>query len=171
MSSLLDRLRGPGDWVRLLILSFGGLGLAPIASGTFGTLGGIILAVPAVYLPFFPYWVWLLLLSLVCLAFGVALGPWAEAFFGLKDPGAIVIDEVAGYLITVSIFALGTGRILDWWGHLVAFLLFRMADILKPPPGRKLEVLPGGWGVMLDDMAVALYSGGGLLFAGLLGWL
>ncbi len=171
MSLSTERLRGPGDWARLLILSFGGLGLAPIASGTFGTLGGIVLAVPAVYLPVLPYWVWLLLLSLLCLALGVALGPWAEAFFGLKDPGAIVIDEVAGYLITVMVFALGTGRILDWKGHLAAFLLFRVADILKPPPGRQLEILPGGWGVMLDDMAVAIYSGGALLAGGLLGWL
>ncbi|HHI79307.1 MAG TPA: phosphatidylglycerophosphatase A [Planctomycetes bacterium] len=171
MSSFIDRLRGPGDWTRLLILSFGGLGLAPIASGTFGTLGGIVLAVPAVYLPLFPYWVWLFLLSLLCLALGVALGPWAEGFFGLKDPGAIVIDEVAGYLITVMVFALGTGRYLDWQGHLAAFLLFRAADILKPPPGRTLEGLPGGWGVMLDDMAVAFYSGAALLVGGLLGWL
>jgi phosphatidylglycerophosphatase A len=147
------------------------LGLAPIASGTFGTLGGIILAVPAVYLPILPYWLWLLFLALLCLALGVSLGPWAEGFFGLKDPGAIVIDEVAGYLITVMVFAIGTGRVLDWQGHFVAFFLFRVADILKPPPGRQLEKLPGGWGVMLDDMAVAIYSGVALLACGLFEWL
>ena len=78
-----------------------------------------------------------------------------------------MIDEVAGYLVTVATFALVFARPLTFEGHVAAFVLFRVVDILKPPPGRQLERLPGGLGVMLDDIVLALYSG--VALAGL-GW-
>jgi phosphatidylglycerophosphatase A len=71
---------------------------------------------------------------------------------GLADPGFVVIDEVAGQLL--SLIAL-PGR---WQYALVSFILFRGFDILKPAPLRQLEKLPGGWGIMLDDVGAGLYA-------------
>lgn len=135
------------------LATFGGLGYAPIAPGTFGTLGGVALAAlfgytwPEYYLP-------------LCLSFaalftllGRPCGDWAEKHFGRKDPGAFVLDEVAGYLVTVAwpVF-------LGWNQLLVGFLLFRIFDIFKPPPARRLESLPGGLGIMIDDIVAGLWA-------------
>jgi len=148
------------DRLRIAAVSFFGLGLAPIASGTFGTLGGIAIAVPLEYAPGLPYWLWLLVVSAVLTAVGVWLGNWAEVYYGKKDPGEVVLDEVVGYLVTVAVFDFFIARRLTFWSHVVAFLLFRAADVVKPPPGRRLERVGGGLGIMLDDIAVAfVYSG------------
>jgi phosphatidylglycerophosphatase A len=78
---------------------------------------------------------------------------WPTKHFGRKDPGShAVVDEVAGQLVTM----LGTGA--GWKGAIIGFLLFRVFDIIKPPPARQLEALPGGWGIMADDIMAALYS-------------
>lgn len=69
-----------------------------------------------------------------------------------KDPGWFVVDEVAAYMLV----PLGLGR--DGWVLLGAFLLFRIFDIAKPPPIKRIELIPGGWGVMLDDLMAAAYA-------------
>ena len=174
MSSTTERRVGTADRVRELIVSFGGLGLAPVASGTFGTLGGVIVAVPLAYATGLPYWAWLLIATVITTAIAVALGPWAEKFYGLKDPGAIVLDEVGGYFVTLAVYdmILGGAAGFSWQGHLAAFLLFRIGDIVKPSPARNFEKLPGGWGVMLDDLVAGAYAG--LVLVGLtqlgVGW-
>lgn len=138
--------------LKLGVISAGFLGCAPVAPGTFGTLGGVAIA-------YFlggsqPYLAWLLLTAAVLYVVGRSLGPWTEENLG-KDPGAFVLDEVIGYLITVawitppSLFAL-----------VVAFALFRVFDILKPGPVKRMERLPGADGILLDDVV-----------AGALGWL
>ena len=71
---------------------------------------------------------------------------------GVKDPGFVVIDEVAGQLIALL------GVPLDWKYLLAGFILFRSFDILKPFPLRRLEKLPGGAGIMLDDVGAGLYA-------------
>lgn len=142
-----------------MLVTVCGLGLLPKVPGTFGTLGGFALAVPLAYAPGPPYWAWLLLATGALLLIGVALGGWAERYFGRKDPPPFVLDEVAGYLVTVAVFAVFFPGPLSFPGHVAAFLLFRAADILKPPPGRRIERLPGGLGVMMDDIVLALYSG------------
>ncbi len=144
---------------KLGIVSFFGLGLAPVMPGTFGTLGAIPFALLLDSAPGLPYWAWLLIATLLCFVLGVALGGWAERYFGKKDAGAIVIDEVAGYFVTVAIFALFRDRSLSFAGYLAAFFLFRVFDITKPPPGRALESFPKGVGVMLDDIVLAVYAG------------
>ena len=77
------------------------------------------------------------------------LGSWsgtvAERHFGTTDPGQVVIDEVMGMLITLFLNPVG------WTGALAGFLLFRIADVIKPFPANRLERLPGGIGVMADD--------------------
>jgi phosphatidylglycerophosphatase A len=71
---------------------------------------------------------------------------------GLKDPQFVVIDEVAGQLVTLIAVPLA------WKSFLAAFILFRAFDILKPPPVRQLEALPEGTGIVLDDLAAGLYA-------------
>src|SRR6185436_14950159 len=85
-----------------------------------------------------------------------AAGSWsgnvAERHFGRTDPGQVVIDEVMGMLITLSLNPVG------WAGAIGAFFLFRVADVIKPYPANRLERLHGGVGVMADDGMAAIYA-------------
>ncbi len=88
----------------------------------------------------------------------VALGRFAEQAFGKKDPGQCNVDEIAGQSLALLAMPVGS-----WvWQPLVvaatAFVAFRFFDILKPPPIRRLEKLPRGWGVLADDLLAGLYA-------------
>ncbi len=135
------------------VLSFGGLGYAPLAPGTAGTAGAVAVAF---LLPGGEAWLpaaagVILLSSLLT----IGLTPRAERLAGKKDPGLIVLDEVAGYFVTVLPFGGAPGWLL------MGFLAFRVLDVAKPWPGRRFERLPGGVGVLLDDLLAGAY---GLLF-------
>ncbi|MHC5211126.1 MAG: phosphatidylglycerophosphatase A family protein [Planctomycetota bacterium] len=93
----------------------------------------------------------------VATGLGVLVGQYAEADFGRKDPGAFVLDEVAGQLVALLPLLPGVPSAL---GLLGAFLLFRLFDILKPWPCRALEALPGGVGIMADDLMAGAYAAG-----------
>jgi len=75
-----------------------------------------------------------------------------EAASGKKDPACVVVDELCGALVTLVFTPHSTA--MAWLG----LGLFRLFDIAKPPPIRWLEALPGGWGIMLDDLAAAVYA-------------
>jgi phosphatidylglycerophosphatase A len=100
----------------------------------------------------------LLILTLCGIVFSIALGVPAATIAaresGRKDPGFVVIDEVAGVWITL----LGAVAHPDWKHILTALLLFRIFDIWKPFPVRQLEKLPEGWGIVFDDVAAGLYA-------------
>jgi phosphatidylglycerophosphatase A len=146
MNSWKDRI------VEMYVTWFG-LGYAPVASGTFGTLGGIAIAALV-------GWTWpenylslLILLTVVMSFLGALAGRWAERRYGRKDPGQFVLDEVVGYLVA----AMWIG--FPGWTHLIlAFFLFRLTDIVKPWPARRLEKLPGGWGIVVDDLVAGAYA-------------
>ena len=126
----------------------GGAGYSPFAPGTAGSAVGIVL-----YL-FTRTWP---LAGQAGLVVGVSLvGIWvsdvAATYFGREDPGQVVIDEVAGQLVTL--FATGAGV----WGAVLGFGLFRVLDIFKPWPARGFERLPGGLGIMADDLMVGVYG-------------
>ena len=135
--------------VALFIATAGYVGLAPVAPGTWGSAVGVCL---------------LLLVRMTggavaeALLLGVVLvvGVWsstmAERRYGRRDPGAIVIDEIAGMLI--ALFWLPVA----WPGLVAGFLAFRIFDIVKPFPARAAERLPAGWGVMADDVVAGLYA-------------
>jgi phosphatidylglycerophosphatase A len=192
----------------LFIATAGGLGYLPKAPGTWGSLGGILAAM-------FPWWAlyasfavlkgfvgdagisifWLrdidpLLVIQLLLALAIAvLGTWsanrAAEFWGLKDPGRVVIDEVSGQHLTLVLgcalpIAAKTATLafanpqlglitwhtaLSWKYLLVGFILFRVFDIWKPFPARQAEALPGGWGIMADDWVAGIYAGIGLWIA------
>lgn len=137
------------------------MGRAPLAPGTAAS------ALTAVVL-------WLLQLSspalLALLIVVTALGTWAaeqaeRALGGGKDPGAIVIDEVAGMTLSVLAVPLSLPALL------VAFLLFRVFDVVKPFPANVSQRLHGGLGVMADDLVAGLYALALALLARFLGWL
>jgi phosphatidylglycerophosphatase A len=124
-----------------------GAGYAPFAPGTFGSAVGMLL--------------WLVLPSstwvqgiviLVIVVVGAWSGSVAERHLGRTDPGQVVVDEVAGMLVTLFFVPVG------WAGALGAFLLFRIADIVKPFPANRLERLPGGIGIMADDIMAGVYA-------------
>lgn len=130
-----------------------GVGYVPFAPGTFGSLAGLALffATRAVGQAVGAPW-----LDLVVIPIVYFLGVWAatgaEAHFGHIDPGPVVIDEVLGMLVTLVCVPVSVT------GALVGFVLFRIFDVIKPPPCNRLEALPGGWGVMSDDLMAAIYS-------------
>jgi phosphatidylglycerophosphatase A len=95
-----------------------------------------------------------LLLLVAVTLIGIAAASRTCSLLASKDPGKIVIDEVAGQLITLAILPSFAG----WKGILAGFLLFRLFDIWKPFPVRKLELLPGGLGVVMDDVFAGLYA-------------
>lgn len=122
-------------------------GHLPLAPGTWGAL----LASGLAYLFLPSYWVWQLSVIFAIFLLGVWASTEAEKLYG-HDGRPIVIDEVSGML--VALFLLPQTVVL----YLVAFVLFRFFDIVKPPPSRRLESLPGGWGVMMDDLIAGIYA-------------
>jgi phosphatidylglycerophosphatase A len=141
--------RGPLDSVGLGIATLLGVGRSPNIPGTAGTLASLPLALAAAaFLPLPAY---------AALTLGVALlGIWAAgraaAVLGLKDPGVVVIDETAGLFVTFL------GIPAGWTAAALGFFCFRAMDILKPPPARQFERLPGGFGIMLDDLMAGVYA-------------
>lgn len=147
-----------GERFILGVATLGGVGRLPGAPGTWGSLAAL------------PLWWGLGHLGLAgyCLAWlaVTALGLWAAhravSLLRERDPQAIVIDEAAGQLLALA------GAPATWFAALLGLALFRVMDILKPWPVRRLEGLPGGLGVMADDLAA-----GALAWVGLQGvmWL
>lgn len=127
------------------------LGCSPIAPGTVGTLGGVAIAWLLRNDP--RYLLWSLCIAAVLYAVGRALGPWAEAHAGKKDPGFFVLDEVIGYLITVA-WLRGPSPI----ALVTAFFVFRFFDVFKPGLARRMEALGGGDGILLDDVVAGVYG-------------
>jgi phosphatidylglycerophosphatase A len=152
--SAIDRRAGatsaPTPVTRLPALALAtalGVGYVPFAPGTFGSAVGLLL--------------WAVLpasAAAQAAAIGVlfVLGSWsgsvAERHFGRTDPGQVVVDEVVGMLITLFLNPVG------WKGAVVAFLFFRVADVIKPYPANRFEHLAGGVGIMADDGMAAIYA-------------
>jgi phosphatidylglycerophosphatase A len=130
-----------------VIASGAGAGYFPVAPGTAGSL---VAAVGLWLIPFSRVGFW------AALAVVVVVGIWAsrrvEAVLGRKDPGVIVIDEVAGMMVAVLFLPRTPGVLL------CAFLLFRLFDIWKPFPARESQALRGGIGVVVDDLIAGVYA-------------
>lgn len=140
------------------LATVGGAGFFPIAPGTVGSAVAIV-----VYLVT-RHWGWPAQLAL--LAAITIVGIWAADVtaraLNREDPGPVVIDEVAGQLVTL--FMTGAGL----YGAIIGFFVFRIFDIIKPWPARQLEDLPGGVGIMADDLMAGVY--GWLVVTGILWW-
>jgi len=143
-ASRLGRL----DRVAVGVGSFALSGFFPVAPATFASA----LAAGALWLVY-PLGSWVAYAAVVAIVLGV--GVWAcgrmERLYG-HDPSAAVIDEVCGMAITLA------GAPIDIATLLFGFLFFRFFDVVKVAPGRRIERLPGGWGVMMDDVVAGLYA-------------
>ena len=127
-----------------------GLGRMPYMPGTFGTLAGIPIFWALSHLPVWGYG--LAVAALFCAAAWVS--GQADVYLGRHDHPGIVIDEVAGFLVTML------GLPATWLNIILGFVLFRVFDILKPWPCRLIDrEWQGGWGVVLDDLAAGIFSG------------
>ena len=144
-----------GDRIRAALVSCGGLGYAPVASGTLAGIALVLALLPLRDQEWFHFGGAMIVGVLVCMAIGVACGPWAERYYGKKDPGHFVIDEVAGYYLTLFRLDGGFPGLKE---IVVAFFAFRLFDVIKPPPGRRIEKLPFGWVIMLDDLVAGVYA-------------
>jgi phosphatidylglycerophosphatase A len=131
----------------LLATGFGA-GFSPIAPGTAGSAVGVLLFWPLAGRP-----LWMVGAAAVAVfLLGVAGATRVERHEGREDPGLVVVDEVVG--MWVSLLALP----FSWQTALAGFVLFRVMDVVKPFPARRLEDLPGGWGIMADDVMAGIYA-------------
>lgn len=160
--------RDPIDYLALAIATFG-VGFLPLAPGTWGSLVGVgiylllrFLFLDSGQIPF-------LIIQSVVIVTVTFSGIWAasqtERITGRKDPGKVVVDEVAGQLISLLPVAL-----VPFWSSwkpwvIVSFILFRLFDIVKPYPARRMERLHGGMGIMCDDLVAGVYAAGCVLAA------
>lgn len=133
----------------LMIATCGYVGYVPIAPGTFASAVGLALffilrSTGSATLE--------LAVILAVLALGIWSGTVTEHHWGRIDPPPVVLDEVAGMLITLALLPV---NIVGAW---VGFFVFRLLDIIKPWPARRFESLPGGLGIMADDAMAAVYG-------------
>jgi phosphatidylglycerophosphatase A len=173
------------DYLALAIATCG-VGYLPLAPGTWGSVVGIgvYILVRGVLLKMFSelgvkHNFDLLYISYGVIAFELVVilaiawaGIWAgtrtEKLSGTKDPGKVVIDEVVGQFIAMIPvpFVLGTA----WWAAILAFVLFRFFDIVKPYPARRLESLESGLGIMADDIVAGVYAAIVVAIAVVISW-
>jgi phosphatidylglycerophosphatase A len=144
------RTDSPLDYVALAIATFG-VGYLPLIPGTFGSMVGVAI--------FLLLGVWQLQVTFIAVI--VVLGIWAafrtERLLGMKDPGKVVVDEVAGQMISLlPLVFLVDGPWFVW--VIVSFNLFRLFDIFKPYPAGRFEALRGGFGIMADDLVAGVYA-------------
>ncbi|HEX8285118.1 MAG TPA: phosphatidylglycerophosphatase A [Pyrinomonadaceae bacterium] len=167
-----ERRRTAGDYVAMALATCG-VGLIPLAPGTWGSAVGVgvyLLLVRGAArgfdsavargLDLSPQTFPLILNTVLILAILVVsfVGMWAatraEKLLGKKDPGAVVVDEVAGQLVTFLFVPWLAGG----WTVFAGFVAFRVFDIWKPYPVRRLEGLGGGLGIMADDLLAGFYA-------------
>lgn len=139
--------------------SFFGLGLLPVAPGTWGSLAPVVIymAMGIVIGPNAAAVTMAVLLFLGCVV-TVVCSPAVIAQTGRKDPGQIVSDEVAGQALTLLLAHLLLPAAGFCIPAAVGFGLFRLFDITKPWPCRRLEKLPSGWGILADDLAAGIWA-------------
>ena len=176
-------IRSPKDYLALAIATCG-VGYLPLAPGTWGSLVGLALymAVRGAAMWFFferanaanllQVYYGVLVVEAVCAVALSLVGTWAasqtEKLSGTKDPSKVVIDEVAGQFIAL----LTVPFLVDpaWWAIILAFVFFRLFDVVKPYPARRLENIKGGLGVMADDLIAGVYAAVGVMIAVCVSW-
>jgi phosphatidylglycerophosphatase A len=136
----------------LLIATWFGCGYFPWGPGTIGSLAAIFIAL-LLHTYLGSGRLTFLLLTLALLWPAIWAATRTERLVQKEDPGLVVVDEVLGQWVTL----LGVA-VLDWKSWIAAFILFRLFDIWKPWPVRRFEQLPGGVGIVMDDVAAGIYG-------------
>jgi phosphatidylglycerophosphatase A len=132
--------------------TFFGCGYSPVGPGTAGSLAALLIAI-VLHTYAGSSRAAFLLLSVILLVPAIWCAGKVAEYESRKDPQIVVIDEVLGQWITLA-----GASTLNWKSFLAAFLFFRLFDIWKPPPVRQLEALPGGAGIVADDVMAGLYG-------------
>ena len=153
--------------MKRLAASCFGLGRLPIAPGTWGSLPPVIVFALLRYFHVSTAWVNIIMavLAVVSSIICVKCAPASIAATGKADPSEVVVDESAGQALTYIFASVVPGSTI-WTATVSGFVLFRIFDIVKLWPVRKLEKLPEGWGILADDLFAAVYAGIVLL----IGW-
>jgi phosphatidylglycerophosphatase A len=148
----VERKSSAPAWATLVATFFGAGRLHP-GPGTWGALAtGLLWWLLASHAPTGMQLPLILLLLVIVVGIGIPAATLEARGCGKKDPGHIVIDEVAGQLVTYIACP------IVWRALLAGFILFRVFDILKPPPIRSLEKLPDGTGIVVDDLGAGVYA-------------
>jgi phosphatidylglycerophosphatase A len=135
-----------------LIATWFGCGYVPVAPGTAGSLGGLLIAIALYEYGGYGRWT-LLFLTAILLAPGIWSASVVARETNRTDPQIVVVDEVIGQWITLA-----GAATFNWKTWIAAFVLFRLLDMWKPAPARQLENLHGGWGIVADDVMAGLYG-------------
>jgi len=142
---------GRADFINktaLILSSWFGIGLIPRMPGTVGTLAAIPIGIAMNRLGLY--------LGAIFLVISIVAAIWSagvtERILGRDDPSEVVIDEVAGFLLTIYLLP------LSWRSIALGFIMFRFFDILKPFPIKRLERIGGGTGIVLDDLGAGVYA-------------
>jgi phosphatidylglycerophosphatase A len=136
-----------------LIATFGGIGRLKPGPGTWGSVGTVLIWMTvAQWLPSSSLALATGIAAVIVVCVGIPAATQVARASGLKDPQFVVIDEVAGQFITLI------GSPFTWQSALTGLILFRVFDILKPPPVRQLERLPEGTGIVIDDVGAGVYG-------------
>jgi phosphatidylglycerophosphatase A len=154
------------DWVKAACITVLGAGYLRPAPGTWGSLFAIVLFLPlwglarVAHLPALVV-NGLILAGILCASrLAVQWGGWAIARWGRSDPRQFTLDEFAGQWTALLFLPLSITP--DGWllaGMLLSqFFLFRVFDVIKPPPARQAEALPAGWGILVDDLFAGIYA-------------
>lgn len=143
-----------------MLATWFGCGYAPVAPGTAGSAGALALAWPWLVLSGARPWT-LLIAAVLLLWPAIRAADIVSRQSNAKDPGLVVVDEVLGQWV-----AMAGITTVNWKSCLAAFLLFRVFDIWKPVPARQLESLPGGLGIVADDLMAGVYAALVLFVAG-----
>lgn len=147
---------GPLSTLALALATGLGSGYSPVVPGTAGSLVGLLL-----FLPIHALSPAALVAAVLALTFvGIVSAGHVSRLVGIEDPGIVVIDEVAGMWVSL-LFLPFTPMVAA-----AAFVIFRVFDVVKPYPARRLEDLPGGFGIMCDDLMAGAYAN--LLLRGIL---
>lgn len=154
------KTRSAASWCAHLLATWFGCGLSPVAPGTAGSLGAVVLAAIAARYLHWPPWS-MGVAAIAALPLAVWAAGRASSDAGKEDPGFVVIDEVVGQWATLA-----GATASNWQALLAGFLLFRFFDIWKPAPVRQLEKLHGGMGIVADDVMAGVYGALVLYVAG-----
>jgi phosphatidylglycerophosphatase A len=144
-------MTGPRSKAAWALATWFGCGKVPVAPGTMGTIGAIPL-----------YWIaaragqgWVFAVAILVTGVGIWAASVVAQELGRKDPQVVVIDEVAGLMVTMLPM-----HHVSWLALAIGFVLFRALDVVKPWPVRRFEDLPGGWGIVMDDVAAGALGAG-----------
>ena len=146
----------PTDYLALAISTWG-VGYLPVMPGTYGSLVAVGIFLGLTRLATGNALIAVSLVTILVVTFaGIWAGSRTEEISGRKDPGKVVVDEVAGQLI--SLFPLTLFVQWSTAAVIISFILFRFFDIVKPYPARRFEALKGGLGIMCDDLVAGVYG-------------